>query len=739
MASRYGDSETESEEEEDDDLMDSVSVVAAKNAVSGAPRTKDTDSGRGESPESVSGGRVLIRSKASSKGPRPVSAVPSEYSDISTSSCRSSEGGLEVSGEACPATPTLASKEEDIEDEPEDPEDRASKLEKAHRIATELLTTEEQYVTILHLIDQVFHFRVDQENRSQNLFPPETIPQMFANIKSIYKFHAEFLLPQLRERMDQWHVSEEHQRIGDIFVKFSPFFKMYTEYVKNFDNAISTINSLYQKTSKFATIMDEIHAMPDCRNLSLQHHMLTPIQRIPRYEMLLKGYLLKLPKDSLDREDSEKALHMVSTAAAHANEAMRRIEKFKQLLEVQESLGGTVDLVSPTRELVKEGKMAKISARSGDHQDRYLFLFSDTLLLCSPKLITNRVISGNGSTYKLRARFDVENIIVLEGDNLVTTNTFYIRDHQKSVELYTQTLAEKESWMEAFYQTMNELYQKKSSLRVGGEILRPLDNEIGRTKPYMQKLDGITKCMRCNQPFSMMRKKYHCRACGIVVCAKCCCQKFPLSFEVNKLCRVCRTCYDILLSNQKKQLSDAKQGRLNGSDAPIGMTDIPARPKGLLEVPGNSAGIHSGYLIIKGTDGTTLGPDASAVPNPANWVLQATGKPLVSKRWFVLLRDFVLYSFKNQNDSRALTAMPLPGYTVAFGLDDLKHDSLVPEKERERTIRIQHGSLSSSFGGTVGTGQHALKKAYYLVGSNLEETQRWFDILKLAAKAELPD
>lgn len=69
-----------------------------------------------------------------------------------------------------------------------------------------------------------------------------------------------------------------------------------------------------------------------------------------------------------------EALHLVSTAATHANDAMKRIEKFKKLLEVQESLGGTVDLVSPTRELLKEGKIVKISARSGDHQDRYLFL-----------------------------------------------------------------------------------------------------------------------------------------------------------------------------------------------------------------------------------------------------------------------------------------------------------------------------------------------------------------------------
>ena len=72
------------------------------------------------------------------------------------------------------------------------------------------------------------------------------------------------------------------------------------------------------------------------------------------------------------------ALLQVSQAAAHANDSMKRIEQFKKLLEVQESIGGSIDLVSPTREVLKEGKIVKISARTGDHQDRYLFLVSDT-------------------------------------------------------------------------------------------------------------------------------------------------------------------------------------------------------------------------------------------------------------------------------------------------------------------------------------------------------------------------
>ena len=40
-----------------------------------------------------------------------------------------------------------------------------------------------------------------------------------------------------------------------------------------------------------------------------------------------------------------EALHLVSTAAAHANDAMMRIEKFKKLLEVQEMGGMMGELV----------------------------------------------------------------------------------------------------------------------------------------------------------------------------------------------------------------------------------------------------------------------------------------------------------------------------------------------------------------------------------------------------------
>lgn len=173
---------------------------------------------------------------------------------------------------------------------------------KGRHIANELLSTERNYVNILHLIDQVFQFKVDQENRAHPMFAPETVQHMFSNIKSIYKFHNEFLLPQLEERMNQW---DDDPRIGDIMKNFAPFLKMYTEYVKNFDYAMNLINTLQQKNPRFAAIINDIQKREECAKLSLAHHMLSPIQRLPRYELLLKDYLKNLDEDNADYEDTK--------------------------------------------------------------------------------------------------------------------------------------------------------------------------------------------------------------------------------------------------------------------------------------------------------------------------------------------------------------------------------------------------------------------------------------------------
>jgi FYVE/RhoGEF/PH domain-containing protein 1 len=123
----------------------------------------------------------------------------------------------------------------------------------------------------------------------------------------------------------------------------------------------------------------------------------------------------------------------------------------------------------------------------------------------------------------------VETLQGLEGDNLVTANTFYVRDDHKTVELYTASRREKEEWLEALFVAIKSLYTRKASLRVdeeaansGGlppvrDLLRPLDSEIGRRPPpHMQRPENVSKCADCAAQFSILKHKHNCRTCGAV-------------------------------------------------------------------------------------------------------------------------------------------------------------------------------------------------------------------------------
>uniref|UniRef100_UPI001EAF2C7A FYVE, RhoGEF and PH domain-containing protein 3-like n=1 Tax=Oncorhynchus gorbuscha TaxID=8017 RepID=UPI001EAF2C7A len=114
-------------------------------------------------------------------------------------------------------------------------------------------------------------------------------------------------------------------RIGDILQKLAPFLKMYGEYVKNFDRAMELVNTWMERSSQFKAIVHQIQREERCGNLTLQHHMLEPVQRIPRYELLLKDYLHRLPGDHDDFKDAQKSLELIATAAEHSNTAIRKM------------------------------------------------------------------------------------------------------------------------------------------------------------------------------------------------------------------------------------------------------------------------------------------------------------------------------------------------------------------------------------------------------------------------------
>ncbi|XP_041441781.1 FYVE, RhoGEF and PH domain-containing protein 4 isoform X2 [Xenopus laevis] len=542
--------------------------------------------------------------------------------------------------------------------------------QKLHNIANELLETERAYVSRLELL-QTFHDALMKEAK-QGSFPVEVLNKIFSNISSIQSFHGQFLLPELETRMKEWSVAP---KIGDILQKLAPFLKMYAEYVKNFDNAMETLRGWMEKSVQFKNVVEEIQREGKCGNLTLQHHMLGPVQRIPRYEMLLKDYLRKLPADSLDRKDAEKSLELISFAATHSNTAIRKMENLKKLLSIYEMLGEEEDIVHPSNELIKEGQILKLAARNTSAQERYLFLLNNMLLYCVPKF------SLVGTKYSLRTKIGPEGMTVVETQNEDYPHTFQISGKERTLELQASSEQNKEEWIKALRDTIAEVQQKNETFKIA--IAKELEEtpaevsraELGLRAPRWIRDNEVTMCMKCKEQFNALtRRRHHCRACGYVVCWKCSDYKAPLEYDSNKMNKVCKDCYKILQGSTESEEKEKKRGILEIESA---------------EVSGNS--VICSFLQYN-----------------------EKSKPW-QKVWCVIPKNesLVLYMYGAAQDVKAQATIPLLGYTV----DDAP----------------RHVDLPHSFRLTQSKSVHTFS------ADTEELKQKWLKMIKLAVTGETPE
>ncbi|KAJ1110336.1 hypothetical protein NDU88_007689 [Pleurodeles waltl] len=530
---------------------------------------------------------------------------------------------------------------------------KCTEPQKLFNIANELLHTEEAYVKRLHLLDQVFCTKLSEAG-----IPPEVTTGIFSNISSIYRFHGQFLLPELKTRITQeWSTNP---RIGDILQKLAPFLKMYGEYVKNFDRAMDMVNTWMQRSSSFKDVIQNIQKDEVCGNLTLQHHMLEPVQRIPRYEMLLKDYLKKLPEISPDRKDSLKSLELISTAANHSNAAIRKMEKMHKLLEVYERLGGEEDIVNPANELIKEGHIHKLSAKNGTTQERYLFLFNSMLLYCVPKL---RLL---GQKFSVRENIDIAGLQVQEIVKQNVSRTFLIVGKKRSLELQARTEEEKKEWVQVIQATIEKHKQNSETFRAfnssfSREEELPPDSSVLSTGSleYMPGTDVCSSsgggdalkksklrrdkekqsCKSCNETFnSITKRRHHCKQCGCVICGKC--SEFKPLADNSRHNRVCKECF---------QLSSAVPGS-PGADIIGEYKKKAALEKQASLATENSLFCSNLLLLDKGKTWHRV------------WVAIPRSEPLV------------LYVQGSVQDGRMTRAIPLPGYEVSLPSATEKHE-----------------------------------------------------------------
>lgn len=95
----------------------------------------------------------------------------------------------------------------------------------------------------------------------------------------------------------------------------------------------------------------------------------------------------------------------------------------------------------------------------------------------------------------------------------------------------------------------NEDYSINESNSTGSLTSAP---DLGRVPPYWIPDEMTNQCMQCDVKFSLIKRRHHCRACGLLLCSNCCNEKFILPYLGNEG-RICKSCLETLVKNQLQQ------------------------------------------------------------------------------------------------------------------------------------------------------------------------------------------
>jgi len=245
------------------------------------------------------------------------------------------------------------------------------------KVAGEILKTEESYVDCLKLIVEHFLVPLREAAKKNQLITQDQVKTIFSVVEVIYNFQREILM-KLTERMKSWSYE---QKLGDLFLEMAPVLMVYSQYGNNYKKALTTFYKCREENQDFNAFIKEAEKHPSCKPRRFESLLIMPVQRIPRYVLLLQEILKRTRNDHVDYELLTSALQKIQEIAEVINSRQEDWERFNNLVHLYNSLQPKLEgLLLPHRRLLYEGEI-RIGKKNSQ---RHYAIFNDMLLMMKP-------------------------------------------------------------------------------------------------------------------------------------------------------------------------------------------------------------------------------------------------------------------------------------------------------------------------------------------------------------------
>ncbi|XP_038672416.1 guanine nucleotide exchange factor DBS isoform X11 [Scyliorhinus canicula] len=241
-------------------------------------------------------------------------------------------------------------------------------------IMNELIETERVYVE--ELLSIIEGYATEMDNQELTPLIPVALKNkkevLFGNLSEIYDFHNRIFLKELENCM------ENPELVGKCFLKRKEDLQIYEKYCQNKPRS----EALWRQCGD-CQFFQECQRKLD-HKLSLDAYLLKPVQRITKYQLLLKE-MLKCSKNSEGTAELEEALETMISIIKSVNDSMHQI-----------AITGFEGNLNDLGKLLMQGSFnvwtdhKKVHSKVKDlarfkPMQRHLFLYTKLLLFCKKR------------------------------------------------------------------------------------------------------------------------------------------------------------------------------------------------------------------------------------------------------------------------------------------------------------------------------------------------------------------
>ncbi|KAM4741336.1 rho guanine nucleotide exchange factor 25 isoform 2-T2 [Anableps anableps] len=240
------------------------------------------------------------------------SQSPSQTSDVNT--VQTEETCAVAEDSPCPSCAAVDSEEE-----------KKVALEKSLYVLMELIETERLYVEDLGLIVQGYMAMMANQGVPEDMRGKDRI--VFGNIHQIYDWHKDYFLGELEKCVN------DPDSLAQLFIKHERRLHMYVVYCQNKPKSEHIVSEYIE------TYFEDLRQQLGHR-LQLNDLLIKPVQRIMKYQLLLKDFLKYYSKAGRDVEKLQKAVEVTCFVPKRCNDMMNvgRLQGFEGKITAQGKL-----------------------------------------------------------------------------------------------------------------------------------------------------------------------------------------------------------------------------------------------------------------------------------------------------------------------------------------------------------------------------------------------------------------